>query len=72
MKKKKAAIKKPITTGVCKVPVIMQLEVLECGAASLAMITNGFRWNRYAQTAEFHVMDQMPEMFCGRQEATVW
>ena len=38
MKKKKAAIKKPITTGVCKVPVIMQLEVLECGAASLAMI----------------------------------
>lgn len=38
MKKKKAVIKKPITTGVCKVPVIMQLEVLECGAASLAMI----------------------------------
>ncbi|MCI7596158.1 MAG: NHLP family bacteriocin export ABC transporter peptidase/permease/ATPase subunit [Lachnospiraceae bacterium] len=38
MKKKITAIKKPITTGVCKVPVIMQLEVLECGAASLAMI----------------------------------
>lgn len=31
-------IKSPITKGVCKVPVVMQLEFLECGAASLAMI----------------------------------
>lgn len=31
-------IKKPITNGVAKVPVVMQLEALECGAASLAMI----------------------------------
>ena len=31
-------IKSPITKGVAKVPVIMQLEALECGAASLAMI----------------------------------
>lgn len=31
-------IKKPITKGVAKVPVIMQLEALECGAASLCMI----------------------------------
>jgi len=31
-------IKKPIMHGVAKVPVIMQLEMLECGAASLAMI----------------------------------
>ena len=31
-------IKKPIEKGVAKVPVIMQLEVLECGAASLAMV----------------------------------
>ena len=31
-------IKQPITKGVAKVPVIMQLEALECGAASLAMI----------------------------------
>ena len=30
--------KKPITKGVAKVPVIMQLEALECGAACLCMI----------------------------------
>lgn len=30
--------KKPITRGVAKVPVVMQLEALECGAASLCMI----------------------------------
>ena len=33
-----AAVKKTVTKGVAKVPVIMQLEALECGAASLAMI----------------------------------
>jgi NHLM bacteriocin system ABC transporter peptidase/ATP-binding protein len=33
-----AALKKPITNGVAKVPVVMQMEALECGAASLAMI----------------------------------
>ena len=31
-------IKAPLTKGVAKVPVIMQMEALECGAASLAMI----------------------------------
>ena len=31
-------IKQPISSGVAKVPVIMQLEALECGAASLAMV----------------------------------
>ena len=31
-------IKKPVTKGVAKVSVIMQLEALECGAASLAMV----------------------------------
>ena len=32
------ALKKPVSNGVAKVPVIMQMEALECGAASLAMI----------------------------------
>ena len=31
-------IKRPVSKGVCKVPVIMQLEALECGAACLTMI----------------------------------
>lgn len=31
-------LKKPITKGIAKVPVVMQLEVLECGAACLCMI----------------------------------
>ena len=30
-------IKPTLTKGVAKVPVVMQLEALECGAASLAM-----------------------------------
>ncbi|MBR4320804.1 MAG: NHLP family bacteriocin export ABC transporter peptidase/permease/ATPase, partial [Oscillospiraceae bacterium] len=34
----KKHIKSPVRNGVAKVPVIMQLEALECGAASLAMI----------------------------------
>ena len=31
-------IKQPLTKGVAKVPVVMQLEALECGAASLCMV----------------------------------
>ena len=31
-------IKRPVTRGVAKVPVILQLEALECGAACLAMV----------------------------------
>ena len=34
----KKGIKQPVTKGVAKVPVIMQLEALECGAAALAMV----------------------------------
>ncbi len=34
----KKEIKKPKTKGVANTPIIMQLEVLECGAASLAMV----------------------------------
>ena len=35
---KKTKIKTPITKGFAKVPVVIQLDYLECGAASLTMI----------------------------------
>ena len=35
---KKIQIKHPLTKGAAKVPVVMQMEALECGAASLTMI----------------------------------
>ena len=38
MGKTKDTIKAPLTKGVAKVPVVMQMEALECGAASLTMI----------------------------------
>lgn len=38
MKQKSKQIKKPISKGVAKVPVVMQMEALECGAASLTMV----------------------------------
>ena len=34
----KSKVKQPLQKGVAKVPVVMQLEALECGAASLAMV----------------------------------
>lgn len=37
-KQNRKTIKKPLKNGVAKVPVVMQMEALECGAASLAMI----------------------------------
>lgn len=36
--KQNSKIKQPLTSGVAKVPVIMQMEALECGAACLAMV----------------------------------
>ena len=36
--KKQTRVKKPVLKGAAKVPVIMQMEALECGAASLAMV----------------------------------
>ncbi|MBQ1312012.1 MAG: NHLP family bacteriocin export ABC transporter peptidase/permease/ATPase subunit [Blautia sp.] len=40
---KQKNIPEPITTGVAKVPVVMQLEMLECGAACLTMIMNYYQ-----------------------------
>ena len=38
-------MKQPVTHGVAKVPVIMQLEALECGAASLCMVLSYYgKW----------------------------
>lgn len=38
-------IKSPTKKGVCKVPVLIQLEAVECGAASLAMIASYYgKW----------------------------
>ena len=38
MAKANKRVKAPLTSGVAKVPVVMQLETLECGAASLTMV----------------------------------
>ena len=53
MKSKANKTKTPITKGVAKVPVIMQMEVLECGAASLAMVLAYFgKWIPLEQVRE--------------------
>lgn len=40
---KKKTISQPLTKGIARVPVVMQLEVLECGAASLTMIMHYYQ-----------------------------
>ena len=39
----KKAVPKPIEKGVARVPVVMQMEALECGAASLTMIMHYYK-----------------------------
>ena len=39
----KKTVPKPVEKGVVKVPVVMQMEALECGAASLTMIMHYYR-----------------------------
>ncbi|MEG1947752.1 MAG: cysteine peptidase family C39 domain-containing protein, partial [Lachnospiraceae bacterium] len=46
----KSKLKKPVCRGHVKVPVVMQLEALECGAASLAMVMAYYeKWIPLAQ-----------------------
>ena len=40
---RKKSVPKPLTKGVAKVPVVMQMEALECGAASLTMVMHYYR-----------------------------
>ena len=45
MKKKEPKINKPLTMGVAKVPVVIQLEAMECGAACLCMVMSYYdKW----------------------------
>ena len=50
---------RPLTKGVARVPVVMQLEALECGAASLTMIMHYYqKWipleERYFSAFQIH------------------
>ena len=60
---KKVKIKRLLTKGVAKVPVVMQMEALECGAASLAMIC--------AYYNKWIPLEQIRKIFSLPPEATV-
>lgn len=50
---KQSKMKQPVTKGVAKVPVVMQMEALECGAASLTMIMSYYnKWIPLEQVRE--------------------
>ena len=58
----------PIKKGVARVPVVMQMEALECGAASLTMIMHYYRkWIPLEQArVDCGVsMDGFPVLFTG-------
>ena len=48
----------PVQKGVCKVPMVMQLETLECGAACLTMILAYYgKWVPLEQVSDKDILD---------------
>ena len=61
-------IKKPVIKGAVKVPIIMQMEALECGAASLAMVMAYYgKWVPLEQ-----VRDQLTGQLAKEAESAHW